>query len=80
MKNKDRIYQAYNVQNYSGKIDAGYHTKSYGSAIQRDNPEVESVTRINWSSTYLFTIGEKKTHPSGNIVDSNSFRFLVFRY
>jgi hypothetical protein len=76
---KDRIYQAYNRATHDGKTEAWSATpKIMASAIQRDNPEVEHVTRITREMRYLFTIGEKKLTVSGNIVDSSFLQVFSF--
>lgn len=67
----DRIYQVYNSDKNNGKINCWNTTpKVMASAIQQDYPEVESVVRMDWKQTLLFTVGKKKLKASGNIVDS----------
>jgi ABC-type antimicrobial peptide transport system permease subunit len=76
---KDRIYMAYNRAEFSGKLQCWNTTpKIMASAIQRDNPEVEHTTRVNWPSSYLFTVGEKKLTVTGNIVDSTFLDIFSF--
>ena len=78
-ENKDRIYQAYNRAEFSGKLQCWNTTpKVLASAIQHDNPEVEHTTRVNWPTTFLFTIGEKKLMLSGNFVDSTFLKVFSF--
>jgi putative ABC transport system permease protein len=78
-ENKDRIYQAWNRGEYSGKLECWSTTpKVLASAFQRDNPEVERTARVNWYSNYLFTVGEKKLTVSGNIADSGFLQ--IFSY
>lgn len=70
-ENGDRIYSVYNADKNDGKIYCWNTTpKVMARAIQQDYPEVESVVRMDWQQTLLFTIGEKKLKAKGNFVDS----------
>lgn len=70
-ENGDRIYSVYNSDKNDGKIYCWNTTpKVMAKAIQQDYPEVESVVRMDWQQTLLFTIGEKKLKAKGNFVDS----------
>lgn len=76
---KDRIYEAWNKDTFSGKLQCWNTTpKIFARTVERDFPEVEMATRVNWSSNFLFTIGEKKLTVSGNIVDSNFLNVFSF--
>ncbi len=76
---KDRIYEAWNRDTFSGKLQCWNSTpKIFGPTVQRDYPEVEQVTRVNWPSSYLLTYGEKRLTVGGNIVDSNFLRVFSF--
>src|SRR6478609_2760699 len=58
---KDRIYEAWNKDTFSGKLQCWPTTpKVFARAAEQEFPEVEQVTRVNWPSTYLFSIGEKR--------------------
>jgi len=68
---KDRIYEAWNRAEFSGKLNCWNTTpKVLASALQRDLPEIEHTTRVNWPSHFLFSIGDKRLTVEGNIVDS----------
>lgn len=76
---KDRIYEAWNKDTFSGKLQCWNTTpKIFARTVERDFPEVEMATRVNWSSNFLFTIGEKKLTVTGNIVDSNFLNVFSF--
>jgi putative ABC transport system permease protein len=76
---KDRIYEAWNKDTFSGKLQCWNTTpKIFARTVERDFPEVEMATRVNWPSNFLFTIGEKKLTVSGNIVDSNFLNVFSF--
>ena len=76
---KDRIYEAWNRAVFSGKLHCWNTTpKVLASALQRDLPEVEHTTRVNWNSHYLFSIGDKRLTVKGNIVDSSFLQVFTF--
>ncbi|MES2006187.1 MAG: ABC transporter permease [Bacteroidota bacterium] len=76
---KDRIYEAWNKDTFSGKLQCWATTpKIFARTVERDFPEVEMATRVNWGSNYLFSIGEKRLTVSGNIVDSNFLNVFSF--
>src|SRR6186713_1302498 len=55
---KDRIYQAWNRDELTGKLQCWSSTpKVLASALTSDNPEVEAATRVNWSTQRLFKFG-----------------------
>lgn len=76
---KDRIYEAWNRAHFSGKLQCWNTTpKVLARAVEKDIPEVEDAVRVNWPSSFLFSIGEKRLTVQGNIVDSNFFRVFSF--
>jgi putative ABC transport system permease protein len=76
---KDRIYEAWNKETFSGKLQCWNTTpKVFARTVEQEFPEVEQVTRVNWPSSYLFSIGEKRLTLSGNIVDSNFLNVFSF--
>lgn len=76
---KDRIYEAWNKDTFSGKLQCWNTTpKIFARTVERDFPEVEMATRVNWPSNYLFSIGEKRLTVQGNIVDSNFLNVFSF--
>ena len=65
-ENKDRIYEAWNRSVFSGKLQCWNTTpKVLASAIQRDIPEVETTTRVNWATDRLFKVGDKSLMGEG---------------
>jgi ABC-type antimicrobial peptide transport system permease subunit len=76
---KDRIYEAWNRVNRKGEISCWNTTPMIlAPTLKKDLPEVEDAVRVNWSSPYLFSVGDKKLMSHGNIVDSNFLK--VFSY
>lgn len=78
-ENKDRIYEAWNRGEFNGKVQSWNTTpKVLASALQTDNPEIEAVARVNWSTERLFKVGDKSLTVSGNIVDSTFLQVFSF--
>jgi putative ABC transport system permease protein len=76
---KDRIYEAWNKDFFSGKLQCWNTTpKIFARTVEREFPEVEMATRVNWPNTYLFSVGDKRISLSGNIVDSNFLQVFSF--
>ena len=76
---KDRIYEAWNRAIFSGKLQSWSTTpKVLAKTMQRDFPEVEEATRVDWQYGHLFTVGEKNLTVDGNIVDSNFLSVFSF--
>jgi len=76
---KDRIYEAWNRAEFSGAMHSWHTTpKVLAAAMQRDFPEVEHATRVNWPSRLLFTVGEKRLMEQGNMVDSVFLQIFSF--
>jgi ABC-type antimicrobial peptide transport system permease subunit len=76
---KDRIYEAWNKASFDGKLMSWNTTpKILAHTLQKDFPEVEQAVRINWPSSYLFSIGEKRLKVEGNAVDSNFLQVFTF--
>jgi len=77
---KDRIYNAWNRATFSGELQSWSTTpKVLARTMEKDFPEVEQATRVNWPSNYLFSIGEKRLTAQGNIVDSNFLQIFTFQ-
>ncbi|MEP7322912.1 MAG: ABC transporter permease [Saprospiraceae bacterium] len=78
-ENKDRIYEAWNKATFSGTLNCWSTTpKPLARAMEKDIPEVECAARVNWPSTYLFSIGDKRIKASGNIVDTTFLKIFTF--
>ncbi|MBO9562024.1 MAG: ABC transporter permease [Niastella sp.] len=76
---KDRIYEAWNKAEFSGELNCWNTTpKVLARTLEKDLPEVESAVRVNWTSSFLFTIGDKKIKIRGNMVDSNFLQVFTF--
>ena len=76
---KDRIYEAWNRDIMNDKVNCWNTTpKILASTLQKDNPEIERVVRVNWNQRYLFATGEKKIPASGNFVDSGFLQMFSF--
>lgn len=76
---QDRIYEAWNRDTMDSKLACWNTTpKVLARTLQQDFPEVESVSRVNWSTSYLLTVGEKKIMKRGNIVDSSFLGIFTF--
>ncbi len=76
---KDRIYEAWNQDTFSGKLQSWNTTpKVFARAAEKEYPEIEQVARVNWPSSYLFSIGDKRITLTGNIVDSNFLTVFSF--
>ncbi|MBS1599124.1 MAG: ABC transporter permease [Bacteroidetes bacterium] len=76
---KDRIYEVWNRAKIDGKLAAWNTTpKILARTLERDLPEVEQSTRVNWQNKFLFLLGDKKFMIAGNYVDSNFFQMFSF--
>ncbi len=77
--NKDRIYEAWNKAEFSGKLQCWNTTpKILARTIEKDLPEVERAVRVNWPSSELFAVGDKKLTVSGNMVDTGFLQMFSF--
>ena len=76
---KGRIYEVYNSFPINEEIWAWNTTpKIMANSIKQDYPEVESAVRVNWPSTFLFSIDDKRLKASGKIVDSDFLNVFSF--
>lgn len=76
---KDRIYELWNKGEWSGDLQCWNTTPTIASKfLKQDVAEVEKVARVNWSSTNLFTIGDKKLNANGNAVDPEFLEIFSF--
>ncbi len=77
--NKDRIYEAWNKAEFSGKLNSWNTTpKILARTIEKDLPEVDRAVRVDWGSNFLFTVGDKRLTERGNIVDSGFLQMFSF--
>jgi putative ABC transport system permease protein len=76
---KDRIFEAWNKDTFSGKLQCWNTTpKVFARAAEQEFPEIEMVTRVDWPNKRLFAVGEKKVSVSGSAVDSTFFNVFSF--
>lgn len=76
---KDRIYEAWNRAEFSGKLQCWNTTpKVLARTLEKDLPEVERSVRVNWPSQILFSVGEKRLTVSGNMVDTGFLQMFSF--
>lgn len=76
---KDRIYEAWNRSTYKGEVSCwSASPKVLASALQRDNPEIETTARVNWPNSMLFSAGEKSLMADGHFVDSSFLKIFSF--
>jgi ABC-type antimicrobial peptide transport system permease subunit len=77
--NKERIYEAWNRAEFSGKLNSWNTTpKILARTLENDLPEVERAVRVDWGSNFLFTVGEKRLTVEGTIVDSGFLKMFSF--
>jgi len=77
--NKDRIYEAWNRAEFSGKLQCWNTTpKILARTVEKDLPEVERAVRVNWPRNALFSVGEKRLTVSGNMVDTGFLQMFSF--
>ncbi|PWT77556.1 MAG: ABC transporter permease [Bacteroidetes bacterium] len=76
---KARIYEAWNRAIVDGKLMSWNTTpKILARTVEKDLPEVEQATRVNWNNVFLFIIGDKRLMIRGNHVDSNFLQMFSF--
>jgi len=78
-KNKNRIYEVWNRVPMQGKLQS-WNTVSAPLArvLEKDLPEVERAVRVVNSSSFLFSVGDKKLVKSGNMVDTGFLQMFSF--
>ncbi len=75
----NRIYEVWSRASFNGKMTTITNTpKVLARALEKDLPEVEQATRVNWASQYLLSYGDKRLTVVGNIVDSNFLQVFSF--
>lgn len=76
---KDRIYEAWNRAEFSGKLQCWNTTpKILARTVEKDLPEVERSVRVNWPRQILFSVGEKRLTVTGNMVDTGFLQMFNF--
>ncbi len=76
---KDRIYEVWNRARFDGKLMCWNTTpKILARNMERELPEVERAVRVNWTSNFLFSIGDKRVMKKGNMVDSGFLQMFSF--
>ena len=78
-KNKSRIYEAWNRVSFNGKVLTWNATpKVLAPILEKDLPEVERATRVNWPNRWVFSMGDKELFAQGDQVDSNFLQVFSF--
>jgi putative ABC transport system permease protein len=76
---KDRIYEVWNQVKNGGVVNSWNNTpKVLARAMERDLPEVANAARVNYTTNFLFTVGDKSLMVPGNIVDSSFLQVFSF--
>src|ERR1043166_6415754 len=76
---KNRIYKAYSLTYADGQLMSWGNTpKSLARATEKDLPEVEQATRVNFQNVFLMRVGDKRLLIRGNHVDSNFLQVFSF--
>lgn len=71
------MYEAWNRASFDGKKMCWNTTpKILARTMEHDLPEVERAVRVNWESSFLLTVGDKKITRQGNIVDTGFFQMF----
>src|ERR1043166_4932937 len=77
--NQDRLYQMWNRENFDGQLQCWSTTPQVlGPALKQNYPEVEQATRVNWSQTLLFSVGDKRLNVKGTMVDPDFLTMFSF--
>src|SRR5579862_1738912 len=77
--NKDRIYEAWNRVSFDGKVMTWNATpKVLARTVERDLPEVEQATRVNWPNRWVFSVGDREQFLEGVQVDPNFLKVFSF--
>lgn len=77
--NKDRIFEAWNRAEFSGKLNCWNTTpKILARTLEHDLPEVERSVRVDWGNNFLFSIGDKRLTVRGTTVDSGFLQMFSF--
>src|ERR1700733_3258657 len=78
-QNKSRIYEAWNRVSFNGQVLTWDATpKVLAGTLERDLPEVEQATRVNWSNRWVFSKDAKEFFAQGTQVDSNFLQVFSF--
>lgn len=74
----DRIYVLNNRDHFNGQLHAWSVTpKVLGPTVKKDYPEVEETARIS-STSFLFSVGDKRITESGGFTDPGFFSIFSF--
>ena len=76
---QDRLYQPWNRSTFDGKLQCWSTTpKILAPTLKKDYPEVEEITRVNWTNNFLFSLGEKRLNVKGTMVDPGFLTMFDF--
>ncbi len=76
---RNRIYQAYSLTYADGQLQSwGTTPKTLARAAEKDLPEIEQATRVNFQNVFLMKVDDKRFLIKGNHVDSNFLQMFSF--
>jgi putative ABC transport system permease protein len=68
--NSSRLYVVWNKDKWTNDTVCWPTTpKIMGDFLKKDYPQIEKSSRINWTQTLLFSVGEKRLNVQGTMVD-----------
>lgn len=68
--NADRLYTVWNKDKWTNDTVCWPTTpKVMGPVLKPSFPEIDKATRVNWTQTLLFSVGEKRLNVKGTMVD-----------
>ena len=75
----NRLYEAWSNDKINGSIRSLTNTPEImAPALKKDYPEIEDVTRVNWTRNLLSDNGEKKLMSVGAVVDEGFLTMFSF--
>ncbi|HEY4154521.1 MAG TPA: ABC transporter permease [Puia sp.] len=78
-QNKERIYEVWNRVPMQGTIRSWNSVSApLARVLEKDLPEVERAVRVVNTSSFLFSVGDKKMLKSGNMVDTGFLQMFSF--
>ncbi len=76
---KERIYELWNKGEYSGNLECWNVTPMVATKVlPGEISEIEKMARVNWAGNWLFDIGSKQMHLTGNVVDGSFLDIFSF--
>lgn len=79
-KNYSTLYKVMENQTYEGKIFTfAALPGKFGPAIKQELPEMKYVTRTDWGSKLLFSLGDKSIYETGLYADPDFLKMFSFK-